>query len=104
MAEHFPMGAYGAFPPYGAFSMPNMGNMPNMPNMSGNTGMPGAMYMTPGAPNTMPMGVGSAAGLMPTPNYGAAPATKKKSVKKQTTKEKSEEFATSRLQSLHFFT
>ena len=83
MAEHFPMGAYGAFPPYGAFSMPNMGNMPNMPNMSGNTGMPGAMYMTPGAPNTMPMGVGSAAGLMPTPNYGAAPATKKKSVKKK---------------------
>merc|ERR1719201_952647 len=29
------------------------------------------------------MGVGSAAGLMPTPNYGAAPATKKKSVKKK---------------------
>ena len=76
MAEHFPMGAYGAFPPYGAFNM----NMTNMPNMSGNN-MPGAMYMTPGAPSTMPMGVGS--NLMPTPTYGAAPATKKKSVKKK---------------------
>merc|ERR1719201_2516911 len=49
--------------------------------------------MTPGAPNTMPMGVGSAAGLMPTPNYGAAPATKKvakkKPAKKKPAKKKS---------------
>merc|ERR1719174_2623048 len=36
----------------------------------------------------MPMGVGSAAGLMPKPNYGAAPATKKKPAKKKPPKKK----------------
>ena len=64
------MGAYGAFPPYGAFSMPNMGNMGNMPSMSGNpAGMPAGMYIPPSQTNpmsSMPMTMGS----MPTPNLG----------------------------------
>ena len=90
MAEQFPMGAYGAFPPYGAFSMPNMGNMGNMPSMSGNpAGMPAGMYIPPSQTNpmsSMPMTMGS----MPTPNLGTfgQPGPMPGVVKKKATKKK----------------
>ena len=89
------MGAYGAFPPYGAFSMPNMGNMGNMPSMSGNpAGMPAGMYIPPSQTNpmsSMPMTMGS----MPTPNLGTfgqpgpmPGVVKKKPAKKKPVKKK----------------
>ena len=84
------MGAYGAFPPYGAFSMPNMGNMGNMPSMSGNpAGMPAGMYIPPSQTNpmsSMPMTMGS----MPTPNLGTfgQPGPMPGVVKKKATKKK----------------